>query len=357
MNVFLTLKCGHVDAFSFIRQVLSVDGVDRAVVFRDEKSLASDNVVYIVPGRTWPGPLRFIIRFIQLLSVRDYAPSVIVGIYEMPHGLLAMLSGRIRGIPSVVSVIGNPGYTRLRKGLRLMVTKWILKNTDAVTVTGTASRAHLIRQGIEAGKIFILPNTLDFTPFMSVPEGKVWDLISLGRISTEKHIEVFVRIVAELRKKRPGIRAAIGGVGPAWQEIGELVRQSGLEDSVDLCGFIPDGDLTAFFNKGRVFVLTSETEGFPRTIIQAAACGIPVVSSNVGDIADVIDHEQNGFLVSDYDNILEFSERINRLLEDVELSRRFSDELNKKVREKFNTGKAAQVWQRIFDKILLSGQN
>jgi glycosyltransferase involved in cell wall biosynthesis len=124
-----------------------------------------------------------------------------------------------------------------------------------------------------------------------------------------------------------------------------------LDNNIDVCGFIPDEELISFFNKGKIFLLTSETEGFPRTIIQAAACGLPVVASNVGDITDVIDNGINGFLVNEYSNVKEFSSRVFQLLNDDELYKKFSTNLEINVKQQFITENASKVWQNIFDRI------
>jgi glycosyltransferase involved in cell wall biosynthesis len=351
MNIILTLKCGLQDSFNFIQQIASLKTVDKVFVFRDEKSLVADKITYIVSKNRRFSKINFIIRFMQMVLFAKYKPKIFIGIYEIPHGLLAMLAGKVRNIPSVVSIIGNPAYTKIRKGFRLSLTMWILKNCNYVTVTGNNSRKYLIQQGIPEKKIFVLPNTLDFTIFRKIGLNKEYDIVSLGRISEEKHIEIIVKIVEELKAKIPNIKAAIGGNGPQKEMIINLVKQLKLDNNIDVCGFIPDEELISFFNKGKIFVLTSETEGFPRTIIQAAACGLPVVASNVGDITDVIDQGINGFLVNEYSNIKEFSSRVFQLLNDDELYKKFSTNLEINVKQQFITENASKVWQNIFDRI------
>ena len=350
MNIFLTLKCGFNDSFYFIQQFSSLSNIKKVFVFRDEKSLEIEKVQYVLPGGIRKSFFRLIIRFFQMLFYVP-KPELIIGIYELPHGLLAMIVGKIRGVPSIVSIIGNPAYTKLRKGSRLKFTMWILKYCNFITVTGNNSRKFLIRQGIEADKIFVLPNTMDFSSFKPLVVKKEYDIISLGRISDEKHLEIIVEVIKKLKANFPNIRVGIGGSGPKKNNIIILVKELGLEDNIDICGFIPEEELTVFFNKGKVFILTSETEGFPRTIIQAAACGLPVVASNVGDISDVIDHEINGFLVNDYNNIEEYTLKIEQLLTNENIYKTFSVALNNKVRSLFVTDKAVEVLQQIINRI------
>jgi glycosyltransferase involved in cell wall biosynthesis len=351
MNIYLTLKCNYQDSFNFIQQIALLNTVDKVFVFRDEKSFDGDKIKYIVSKNRNLRKLNFIIRFLQMLLYNKYKPKIIIGIYEIPHGLFAMLVGKVRKIPSVVSIIGNPAYTKIRRGLRLKITMWVLSNCNYITVTGNNSRMYLIRKGIPAEKVFVLPNTLDFTLFHKIRLNKEYDIISLGRISEEKHVDIFVKIVAELKTKIPNIKAAIGGNGPQKEMIINLVKQLKLDKNIEVCGFIPYEELNSFFNKGKVFLLTSESEGFPRTIIQAAACGLPVVSSNVGDITDVIEHNISGFLVNEYSDVNEYSSRVYQLLNDQELYERFSTTLENNVKKQFITENASKVWQDIFDRI------
>lgn len=348
MIVFLTLKCGFQDSFDFISQIGKINEIDRIIVFRDTESLSDPKVQYILPQSNLPSFINHFLRFFQILTRRKLKPNIIIGIYELPHGLLAMLSGKVLGIPSVVSIIGNPAYSKLRKGLRMKLTMWILRNADFVTVTGSISKQFLIQKGIPGEKVFVLPNTLDFENFRKLYNPvKQYDVISLGRISGEKHVEMVVRIVAILHKKLPGIKVAIAGSGPELENIKILVAALNLENTIRMLGYIPDEQLESFYNSGRVFVLTSETEGFPRTIVQAAACGVPVVASNVGDISDIIEDYVNGFLIPHYDADEQFAARVLQLLTDDTLYSQFSEKLMKKVKERFSHQCATEVWKDI----------
>lgn len=351
MQIFLIIKCGVTDAFNFITQLSQLQAVEKVTVFRDSASFADPKISYILPRFKGITFLKTAGRFFQILKRKKLSPGLIIGIYEIPHGLLAVLTARILKVPSVVSIIGNPGYKKLRKGFRLSLTLWILRNCDYVTVTGTNSREVLVRKGIENKKIFILPNTLDFRLFEGLSLNKKYDLISLGRITGEKHLDVFVELIAILKKQNPEIKGAIGGTGPQLRIISDLVKRLDLVSNIDIKGFVPEKDLVTFFNLGKIFVLTSETEGFPRTIIQAASCGIPVVASRVGDIDDVIDHNINGFLIDDYRNIAEYAERAVQLLNDSTLYNSFSERLNRKVRMQFIVENASSVWNEILNKV------
>jgi len=351
MNVFLILKCGFIDAYNFIKQIGDINEVNKIFVFRDSESLESRKAQYILPPFKKYSILKHLSRLIQIIRKYKLKPKLIIGIYEIPHGLIAMLAGKILRTPSVVSIIGNPAYKKLRKGLWLKLMMWILKNCNFITVTGNNSKFFLVEKGIGSDKVYILPNTMDLSPFSNLNITPAYDIISLGRISKEKHIEILIQIIFQLKKTQRNIRAAIAGDGPEFENIKRLIAELELQENIDLLGYIPDRELANFFNNGRVFILTSETEGFPRTIVQAAACGTPVIASKVGDIDDVILHNENGFLVNDYSCINDYIKAYLTLVDNPELYTRFSLELNDKVRDTFITEKASAVWKEIMNKI------
>jgi len=352
MNVFIALKCADKDAGYFIQQLEYQDSVKQIFAFRDTVGPNIPKTKYITSKQKYFRLLMLICRLFKIITMRKFEPKLIVGIYEIPHGLLAVLSGLILSKPSVVSIIGNPGYKKLRKGLRWKLTLWMLQKTTFVTVTGNSSKKYLVENGVNESKIFVLPNTLDFTNFEPKNiSNKKYDIISLGRLSGEKRIDTIIKIVDVLRKDFPDIKVAIGGNGKEKQKLEELINSLNLNNNIALLGYIPDEDLAEFYSNGKLFLLTSETEGFPRTIIQAAACGTPVVASNVGDMTDVIEHDVDGFCINKWDSFEEYIPYIKKLLVDNELNQSFSEKLNIKVRNLFNTNQSNKVWSKIINQI------
>jgi len=352
MNIFLTLKCGYKDSSYFIEQLTETEKVTKVHVFRDTESITSSKIIYHTINKHFPKKISFIFRLFQMMANYSVSPTLIIGIYEIPHGLIAVTVGKIFNIPTVVSIIGNPAYTRLRMGLRMKLTLWILRNANFITVTGSKSKDFLLTKGFSEKKVFILPNSMDFSQFNQDQSSlREFDIISLGRLSYEKRVDQIVRIIGELKKDNPHIQAAIGGTGPERESIISLIKELELERNIEVLGFIPDEELPAFLSKGRVFLLTSETEGFPRTIIQAAACGASIVATNVGDVADVIDHGVNGFLVDSYQDIDSFVRYTQILLTDENKVEDFVSNLDKKVRIQFANEQATIVWKKILNEI------
>lgn len=352
MNVFIILKSADKDASFFIQQWADIEEIDNIYVFRNKAAFPISKTTYIQLPTSKFKKLSHVFRFFQLLRKRKLHPDVIVGIYEIPHGLLAVLTSMCLKKPAIVSITGNPAYAKIRKGLRMKLTLWVLKKAKFITVTGSNSKIFLTTKGIPSDKIYVLPNTMDFSNYNpNIDEVKTYDIVSLGRLSFEKRLDRLINIVYELKKEFPWIKVAIGGRGPEKPHLQKLIADLELEKNIDLLGFIPEEEISLFFQRGKVFVLTSETEGFPRTILQAAACRIPVVSSMVGDINDIVEHNINGFCIKETDNIMEYVYYIRELLTNTELNQLFGQRLNAKVRKQFNHSQATKVWKEIIYKM------
>lgn len=107
------------------------------------------------------------------------------------------------------------------------------------------------------------------------------DIIYAGRLIEHKHVDVLLRAVARLKQTRPDIKCYIIGDGPERANLETLSRSLGLQSNVRFFGFLDNHhDVYAYMKASRVFVLPSTREGFGISVIEANACGLPVVTIN-----------------------------------------------------------------------------
>jgi glycosyltransferase involved in cell wall biosynthesis len=123
------------------------------------------------------------------------------------------------------------------------------------------------------------------------------------------------------------------GEGEERKNLENLIREHRLEEKVFLIGFKDKSPqyLKAF----DIFTLTSIKEGLPYTLIEAGFAGLPVVSSNVGGIPDIIDNNINGIL-TDSKNVSEIKNAIENLIENAEMRENFGNKLKEKVEREFS---------------------
>ena len=119
----------------------------------------------------------------------------------------------------------------------------------------------------------------------------------IGRLSPEKGVLNFAKAIPLILKEKNDLEFLIGGDGPLRDKIERYLEGENLNDKVKLTGWIPDEEFSTYLNELKLFVLPSYTEGLPHTILEAMACGTPVLATPVGAIPDVIKDGETGFIM------------------------------------------------------------
>ena len=119
----------------------------------------------------------------------------------------------------------------------------------------------------------------------------------IGRLSEEKGVLNFVKAISEILKGRDEIKFLIGGDGELRDEIERFLDEENLNERVKLVGWIPHDKLPDYLNKLKLVVLPSYTEGLPNIMLEAMACGTPVLAMSVGGIPEVIEDGNTGFIL------------------------------------------------------------
>jgi glycosyltransferase involved in cell wall biosynthesis len=125
------------------------------------------------------------------------------------------------------------------------------------------------------------------------------DVMYAGRLLSHKNVDVLLEAIALARLQHPGIRCLVVGEGPERERLETLARRLGLASNVHFIDFVPSHDeLFALMKASRAFVLPSEREGFGAVVLEANACGLPVVTVQHPDNAarHLIRNGENGYV-------------------------------------------------------------
>lgn len=142
----------------------------------------------------------------------------------------------------------------------------------------------------------------------------------IGRLSEEKGILNFVKAISGVVKESDDLKFLICGDGPLCDEIKKHLDENALTDKVKLAGWIPHDELPDYLNKLNLVVLPSYTEGLPNLMLEAMACGTPVLATPVGAIPDIIIDGETGFIMKS--NSPEcIAENVMRMLEHPNIER------------------------------------
>ncbi|MCK5115255.1 MAG: glycosyltransferase [Candidatus Aegiribacteria sp.] len=141
---------------------------------------------------------------------------------------------------------------------------------------------------------------------------------SVMRFCPEKAPDIYIKVAAQVIKSRPESIFILVGDGPLRKQAEDLIDLLQLRDNIILLGSRNDvADILPAFD---VFLITSRTEGLPRALLESLAAGVPVVSTNVGGIHELIDGGRNGFL-SDEGDIDSLAADVNRILDFPDMTR------------------------------------
>ena len=119
----------------------------------------------------------------------------------------------------------------------------------------------------------------------------------IGRLSEEKGIKNFTQALPIVLSNQPDLRVLIGGDGHLKDSIAACLLEEGIAAQVDLPGWIYHDDLPEYLNHLRLLVLPSYSEGLPNIMLEAMACGTPVLATSVGGVPDVIIDGKTGFIM------------------------------------------------------------
>uniref|UniRef100_A0A915PRN2 phosphatidylinositol N-acetylglucosaminyltransferase n=1 Tax=Setaria digitata TaxID=48799 RepID=A0A915PRN2_9BILA len=173
-----------------------------------------------------------------------------------------------------------------------LVLQYSLVNVDRVIcVSYTSKENTVLRSGVVASKVAVIPNAVDTDLFVPDPflfHNNPTTVIVLSRLVYRKGADILIRIIPRVCSLHNSVRFIIGGDGPKRVEVEEMREKYCLQDRVIMLGTLPHNQVRDVLVQGQIFLNTSLTEAFCMSIVEAASCGLHVVSTRVGGIPEVL---------------------------------------------------------------------
>ena len=231
-------------------------------------------------------------------TLRAFAPDL-VSTHSTKAAALGNWAGRALKIPVVFTAHGwqivpgggGPRQLALRWGHRLTA----LPSARVICVCDY-DRALAVEQGVLADEMVeVVHNSVPDVgaSLRAESAGAPPHLITVTRLAPPKDVETLIRALATLRDRAWTMEVV--GDGPMRLEVEKLVTRLGLEDRVTLSGTC--GDVEARLARSQIFVLSTDREGFPMSVLEAMRAGLPVVASDVGGIREAVAHGVSGAVV------------------------------------------------------------
>jgi glycosyltransferase involved in cell wall biosynthesis len=211
----------------------------------------------------------------------------------------------------------------------LTLEKKVFDGADKIMVTTERIKQQVIdNHGLDPQKLHVIPNYVDIKLFAPnaelMKEGS--SIIYVGRLKANKNPIALIEAVKGLK-----VKLYIVGEGEEEQALQEKAAEQGSE--VVFLGRVPNEQLPALLNKCSLYVQPSFYEGHPKAMIEAMACGLAVIGSDVAGISDLLEHKETGYLCGT--SAAEMHDAIKILLADEALQKKLGDNARKHVEEKF----------------------
>jgi L-malate glycosyltransferase len=236
-------------------------------------------------------------------------PDVIGGFHLLINGLIAGLLARLVGARSFYVSVGGPPdcldgglhgenavFRRIVRPDSVIERRLLsaVGQFDAVVTMGRKAATFYRDRGLP-NVFHVVPGAIDAQRFWPGAVSREFDLILVGRLVEVKRIDIFLEAVRLASLRMPALKAVVVGDGPLRTFLRQQADALGLAERVYFAG--QQVEVENWYRRSRVFVLTSDSEGLSLAMLEAMACGLPVVVSDVGDLGDMVESGITGELV------------------------------------------------------------
>jgi glycosyltransferase involved in cell wall biosynthesis len=199
--------------------------------------------------------------------------------------------------------------------------------------------------------VHLVPHGVDLDRFVPqpFPDRGALQLLAVGRLVEKKGFHVLIDAAARLRTP---FQLEIIGEGPEEKRLAELIRAHGLESKVRLCGPKTHEDLPEAYNRAHVLVAPSiidqsgDRDGLPNVVLEAMACGRPVIATGVGATGSAVIHEETGLITEPGDGE-SLVAAINRLTEQHSLLEQLGVQAREHVQRKYDVRQCTEHFHNL----------
>jgi glycosyltransferase involved in cell wall biosynthesis len=276
---------------------------------------------------------RAVVALARLVALARRDGVDVVHCHDIYSNIAVVPLMRAAGLPVIASRRWGARHYSLRltraNRLAYRVATRVLGNSEQV------GRSLVVDDGVDPARVVVVPNFVDDDLFDLEPSPEASALRArllaetgaervvgmVARLAAVKEPSLLLRAVAQLGEAVPRTAIAFIGDGPERQALEAMSRELGMEGRVRFLGGIPRAQ--SLHRAFDVSVLTSTSEGFPNTLVEAMAGGVPVVATAVGGVPDTVIDDVTGLLVAAGD-VVGLSDRLSRVLTDPVLAARLA---------------------------------
>lgn len=292
-----------------------------------------------------------------ITEAREFDPDVIlyIGYFAFFNPFVANFVSKLFNIPCIGDWIGSD-LLLTSNFLNKHLKKYFLK-LNTLNLVQSEDMKDKVEQITDSANVAISPDKgVDLELFRGDSEKlEITDcedeikILYVGRLSKIKGLDYLIESFKSINEDYPNTNLEIVGDGPIKKHLEKKIDDLGISDRVNIKGYIEYEDLPKHYRSADIFVLPSLSEGLSNVLMEAIACGLPVVTTDVGGNRELIKDRRGGYLVPPKNPVSIFK-AIEKLIESPEL-RKEMGRFNKKYVEKFKEEKILNEKLKIIENL------
>lgn len=341
----------HQTKICFIVGTLSQGGAERQLFYMLRTLREQGNtptVLCLTQGEFWESRIRDlgiqvswvgrhesrILRMLKIIAeVRRIRPDIVQSSHFYTN-LYAAAAGFLAGIPSI-GAMRNDCVSEVQATGRLLG-KASLTAPRLIAGNSMAGIQAALSLGVDGRRLFFLPNVVDISAFPApaTPPRQSVTILTAGRLVEQKRMDRFIRMLAQLcGRTQVMVKGIVVGDGPLRGSLEHQAAELGLSgEALEFRGLV--ADMPGVYRESDIFALTSDWEGTPNVVLEAMASGLPVVSTKVGGVSDIMADGKSGFIVDGKDEG-QILDTILRLVENPTLRENIAKQARSEVENRF----------------------
>jgi len=295
----------------------------------------------------------------SLWQVRDFRPDVVHIFFGIPDGPIGWLLKRVYGLPYLISLRGADvpsdevkRFARQYKVLRPFV-HWLWHDASALVAVSNGLRSYA-QETAPGLPIQVIPNAIDlsaFTPALHRQREGPVRLLYVGRFNVFKNVETLLEAVAKLAQMDVGeFELVLVGEGEQRPALECIVSELGLTRRVRFEGWVARDQIADQYRGADIFVTATTWEGMPNTVLEAMACGLPIVGTQASGLRELVREGVNGYLVP-IKNPDALAEALALLIDNGYERRRMGRESRKRAEREFAWEYIAKQYVGVYEQI------
>lgn len=243
---------------------------------------------------------------------------------------------------SIFAKKSNP--SSLKNAIIKAVERFAYFFSDGIIVSSQSDLEYLEKNYNLKGIKIVIPNYVDTDVFKPLNiQKRNGSICFVGRLTEQKNLFSLFEAMTALP-----YTLTIVGSGYQREVLENYAKEKGI--NVEFLGNLPNSELPNMLNQHEIFILPSLYEGMPKTLLEAMACGLPVIGTDVGGIREVIEHEKNGILCGT--NPRSIRGAILRLMNDEKLKRKISIKARATIEERFSLNKLIKRELALYENLI-----